>query len=287
MALIVKTFFDAATHNATHLVCDDESGNCALVDPVLDFDFAAGRTGTSAADQVVEHVSGAGLTVEWMLETHVHADHLTAAQYMKEKLGGQIAIGEHVTEVQKYFAPIFNSGDSFATDGSQFDHLFTDGETFRIGGLEARVLHTPGHTPACVTYVIGDAAFTGDTLFMPDSGTARCDFPGGSASQLYASLQKIMSLPPETRIFINHDYGAGGQRDCAWQTTVSAQKAGNIHVADGVTEEEFIQMREARDATLAVPKLILPALHVNIAAGVLPEAAANGIRYLQIPLDRF
>jgi glyoxylase-like metal-dependent hydrolase (beta-lactamase superfamily II) len=288
MSIIVKTFFDRETHNATHLVCDGESGNCAVIDPVLGLDLAAGRTGTSAADRVVEHVSGAGLTVDWILETHVHADHLTAAQYIKEKLGGQIAIGEHVTDVQKYFAPVFNLGDSFAMDGSQFDHLFVDGEIFRIGGLEARVLYTPGHTPACVTYVIGDAVFTGDTLFRPDSGTARCDFPGGSARQLYASLQKILSLPPATRMFVNHDYGADGQRDCAWETTVAAQKAGNIHVGMATgAEDEYVAMRHARDATLAVPKLLLPALQVNINAGVPPYAAPNGTRYLQIPLTRF
>lgn len=287
MDLIVKTFFDVATSNATHLVCNGESGSCAIIDPVLDFDLAAGRTRTSAADRVIAHIAGAGLTVDWILETHVHADHLTAAQYIKAKLGGRIAIGEHVTQVQKYFAPVFDFADSFATDGSQFDHLFADGEIFRIGGLEARVLHTPGHTPACASYVIGDAIFTGDTFFMPDSGTARCDFPGGSARQLYGSLQKILSLPPATRMFINHDYGANGSRDCAWETTVAVQKAENIHVGGGVTEDEFIQMREARDATLAVPKLLLPALQVNINAGMLPDAAANGTRYLRIPLDRF
>ncbi len=286
MTLIVETFFDAATNNATHLVCDGESGRCAVVDPVLDLDMAAGRTGTGAADRLIRHIADAGLTVDLLLETHVHADHLTAASYLKEKLGGRIAIGENVASVQKYFAPIFNFGDGFATDGSQFDHLFADGETFRIGGLEARVMHTPGHTPACVTYVIGDAVFTGDTLFMPDSGTARCDFPGGSARQLYRSLRKILALPPETRVFVNHDYGADGKRGFAWETTIAAQRAANIHVADGVIEEEFIRMREARDATLNVPKLLLPALQVNIAAGALPEAASNGIRYLRIPLDR-
>jgi glyoxylase-like metal-dependent hydrolase (beta-lactamase superfamily II) len=286
MSLVVKTFFDTATNNATHVVYDRDSGVCAVIDPVLDFEFAAGRTGTRAADRVVEHISETGLTVDLILETHVHADHLSASRYLKEKLGGRVAIGEHVVAVQKYFAPVFNLDDDFATDGSQFDHLFTDGETFRIGGLEARVLHTPGHTPACVTYVIGDAVFTGDTFFMPDSGTARCDFPGGSARQLYASLQKILSLPPETRMFINHDYGANGQRDCVWETTVAVQKAENIHVGGGVTEDEFIQMREARDATLAVPKLLLPALQVNINAGRLPEAAVNGTRYLRIPLDQ-
>ena len=281
MTPIVETFFDAATNNATHVVHDAPAGQCAVIDPVLDLDFAAGRTGTT-----VDYVNAQGLTVDWILETHVHADHLTAAPYLKQKLGGQIAIGEHVAAVQKTFAPIFDLKDGFATDGSQFDRLFADGDVFRIGGLEARVLHTPGHTPACVTYVIGDAAFTGDTFFMPDSGTARCDFPGGSARQLYRSLQKILSLPPETRLFINHDYGAGGKRDCAWETTVAEQKSDNIHVGGGVSEDAFVEMRETRDATLSVPKLILPALQVNIRAGELPEASANGTRYLRIPLDR-
>ena len=286
MTLIVETFFDVATNNATYVVCDVPGGSCAVIDPVLDLDLAAGRTGTTAADRVIAHVEAMGLTVEWILETHVHADHLTAAPYLKRKLGGQIAIGEHVAAVQKTFAPIFDLGDEFATDGTQFDRLFADGDVFRIGALEARVLYTPGHTPACATYVIGDAAFTGDTFFMPDSGTARCDFPGGSARQLYQSLQKILSLPPETRMFINHDYGAGGKRDCAWETTVAEQNSDNIHLGGGVSEEEFVEMRETRDATLAVPKLILPALQVNIRAGELPEAAANGTHYLRIPLDR-
>lgn len=286
MTPIIETFFDAATNNATHVVCDAPGGHCAVIDPVLDLDFAAGRIGTSAADRVIDHVEAMGLTVDWILETHVHADHLTAAPYLKSKLGGQIAIGEHVAAVQKTFAPIFNMGDGFATDGTQFDRLFADGDFFSLGSLEARVIHTPGHTPACVTYVMGDAAFTGDTFFMPDSGTARCDFPGGSARQLYWSLQKILSLPPETRMFINHDYGAGGKRDCAWETTVAEQKSDNIHVGGGVSGDAFVDMRETRDATLAVPRLILPALQVNIRAGELPAAGANGTRYLQIPLDR-
>jgi len=286
MTLIVETFFDAATNNATHVVCDAPGGHCAVIDPVLDLDFAAGRTGTTAADRVIDYIEASRLTVDWILETHVHADHLTAAPYLKQKLGGQIAIGEHVAAVQKTFAPIFDMKDDFATDGTQFDRLFADGDMFRIGALDARVLHTPGHTPACVTYVIGDAALTGDTFFMPDSGTARCDFPGGSARQLYASLQKILSLSPETRLFINHDYGAGGKRDCAWQTTVAEQKSNNIHVGGGVSEPDFIAMREKRDATLSVPKLILPALQVNICAGELPDPSANGTRFLKIPLDR-
>lgn len=286
MTLNVETFFDAATSNATHVVHDAPGGQCAVIDPVLDLDFAAGRTGTTAADRVIDHVEAMGLRVAWILETHVHADHLTAAPYLRQKLGGQIAIGEHVAAIQKTFAPIFDMGDGFSTDGTQFDRLFADGDVFSVGSLEARVLHTPGHTPACVTYVMGDAAFTGDTFFMPDSGTARCDFLGGSARQLYRSLQKILSLPPETRMFINHDYGAGGKRDCAWKTTVAEQKSDNIHVGGGVSEDAFVEMRETRDATLAVPKLILPALQVNIRAGELPEESANGIRYLRIPLDR-
>lgn len=281
----VETFFDKATSNATHLVYDFEGGHCAVIDPVRDFDPAGGRTGTDAANVVIEAVETLKLTVDWILETHVHADHLTGAPVVRERAGGQTGIGDGVKEVQKIFAPIFGMEDGFPTDGSQFDRLFTDGDTFAIGELEGRVIHTPGHTPACVSYVIGDAVFTGDTFFMPDSGTARCDFPGGSAATLYRSLQKILSLPSDTRMFINHDYGAGGSRDFAWETTVAEQAGKNIHVGGGVSEADFVEMRETRDATLSVPRLILPSIQVNICAGDLPEPESNGTRYLKIPLD--
>lgn len=281
----VQAFFDKATSNATYVVTDPDSRHCAIIDSVLDFDPASGRTGTTAADRVIEHVRAQGLKVDWVLETHVHADHLTAAPYLKEKLGGRMAIGEHVVDVQAYFGRVFNAGPDFAADGSQFDHLFRDGETFRIGGLEARVVHTPGHTPACMVYLIGDALFTGDTLFMPDSGTARCDFPGGSARQLYASIQKVLALPPETRVFVNHDYGADGKREVAWETTIAAQRAANIHVKNGTSETEYVAMREKRDATLSMPRLILPSIQVNMRGGRLPPPESNGVRYLKLPLD--
>lgn len=283
----VKTFFDEATNNATHVVRDPDSSACALVDTVLGFDLAAGKISTEPADRVISYVEGEGLSVAWILETHVHADHLTAAPYVKERLGGHVGIGAAVTLVQETFAAIYNAEGGFARDGSQFDHLFGEDETFRIGCLEAKVIHTPGHTPACVTYVIGNAAIAGDTFFMPDSGTARCDFPGGSATQLYQSLQKILSLPPDTRLFINHDYGAGGSRDFAWETTVAEQAANNIHVGAGTTEDDFVAMREERDATLSVPRLILPAIQVNMRAGQLPPPEDNGTQYLKIPLNLF
>ena len=281
----VQAFFDQPTNNATYVVSDPASGRCAIVDSVLDFDPASGRTRTTAADRVIEHVRSHGLDVEWVLETHVHADHVTAAPYVKEKLGGRTAIGAHVAEVQAYFGRVFNAGPDFAADGSQFDHLIRDGETFRIGGIDARAIHTPGHTPACMVYLIGDALFTGDTLFMPDSGTARCDFPGGSARQLYRSIQKVLALPPETRVFVNHDYGADGKRPFAWETTIAAQRAGNIHVRNGISEDEYVAMREKRDATLSMPRLILPSIQVNMRAGQMPPAEDNGVRYLKIPLD--
>ena len=281
----VQAFFDQPTNNATYVVSDPDSRRCAIVDSVLDFDPASGRTRTTAADRVIDYVRSQGLDVEWVLETHVHADHLTAAPYVKEKLGGRTAIGAHVAEVQAYFGRVFNAGPDFAADGSQFDHLIRDGETFRIGGIDARAMHTPGHTPACMVYLIGDALFTGDTLFMPDSGTARCDFPGGSARQLYRSIQKVLALPPETRVFVNHDYGADGKRPTAWETTIAAQRAGNIHVKNGTSEEDYVAMREKRDATLSMPRLILPSIQVNMRAGQMPPAESNGVRYLKIPLN--
>jgi len=287
MMPVVETFFDPDTSNATHLVRDPDSAACAVIDSVLDFDPRSGRTATRAADRLIERVTEAGLRVEWVLETHIHADHMTAAAYLKERLGGRLGIGAGVVEVQRHFAAVFNAGASFACDGSQFDHLFGDGEGFRIGGLEGRVLHSPGHTPACVVYLIGDAAFTGDTLFMPDSGTARCDFPAGDARTLYRSIRRVLELAPETRLFVNHDYGADGTREPAWRTSVAEQRAANIHVRDGIDEDAFVALREARDATLAVPRLILPAIQVNMRAGRLPEPEDNGVRYLKLPLDSF
>lgn len=281
----VQSFFDEATNNATYVVSDPESGICAVVDPVLDFDSRSGRTGTGAADAVIAWIIEHGMTTAWVLETHVHADHLTAAAYLKDRLGCRVAIGAGVTEVQTYFAKVFNTGPDFAADGSQFDSLFADGDEFPIGALTAQVIATPGHTPACIAYHIGDALFTGDTLFMPDSGTARCDFPGGDAGRLYRSIQRLLALPDETRVFVNHDYGAGGARPFAWETTVAAQRAENIHVAAGIGEAEFVEMRTARDATLSMPRLILPAIQVNMRAGHIPACEDNGVSYLKIPLN--
>jgi glyoxylase-like metal-dependent hydrolase (beta-lactamase superfamily II) len=283
--LVVTTFFDEATFTATHVAEDSATGRCAIIDPVLDYDPAAGRTAHHSADRVVAHVRQRGLTVEWVLETHVHADHLTAAPYLRAALGGQTAIGDRVTVVQAFFAKLFNAESDFVADGRQFDRLFADGESFRIGSLAARVLHTPGHTPACVSYGIEDAVFVGDTLFMPDYGTARCDFPGGNARLLHESIQKILALPPETRMFLCHDYKAPGRDVFQWETTVAAQRRDNIHVNQGVGAEQFVAMRQARDSRLAMPALILPAVQVNMRAGALPPAEANGGRYLKIPID--
>jgi len=280
----VKTFFDEDTFTATHVVWDPATKRAAVIDSVKDYDPKSGRTATTSADAVIAFVEDAGLTVDWILETHVHADHLTAAPYLKQKLGGKIALGARIDVVQGVFKKVFNAEESFAADGRQFDRLFEDGETFPIGALTARVMHTPGHTPACVTYVIGDAAFVGDTLFMPDFGTARCDFPGGDARQLFRSIQKILALPPETRLFLCHDYAPGG-REYVWETTVAAQKAENKHVHDGVSEDDFVKMRTERDKELSMPVLILPSVQVNMRAGELPPPEDNGVRYLKIPLD--
>jgi len=280
----VKAFFDAATFTVTYVVADPATKRAVVVDSVLDYDPKSGRTGHASADQVIAFVQDGGLTIDWILETHAHADHLTAAPYLKSKLGGRIAIGEHIKTVQGVFKTLFNAEPAFATDGSQFDHLFKDGESFRIGELEARVMHTPGHTPACLTYVIGDAAFVGDTLFMPDYGTARCDFPGGDAATLYRSIRKVLSLPPATRLFMCHDYMPGG-REVRWETTVAAERRENVHVRDGISEQEFVAMRTKRDATLDMPVLILPAVQVNMRAGELPPKESNGISYLKIPLN--
>ena len=280
----VKTFFDEATFTATHVVSDPATRHAAIVDSVKDYDPKSGRTSTASADAVVTYVKDQGLTIDWILETHVHADHLTAAPYLKETLGGRIGIGARIEVVQGVFKTVFNAEEDFATDGRQFDHLFEDGEIFRIGNLEARVMHTPGHTPACATYVVGDAAFVGDTLFMPDFGTARCDFPGGDARQLYHSIQKILALPHGTRLFMCHDYAPNG-RAYQWETTVAAERAGNIHVCDGVTENDFVKMRSERDKQLDMPVLILPSVQINMRAGELPPAESNGVHYLKVPLD--
>ena len=281
----ITTFFDEPTNTATYVVKDPDGPACAIIDSVLDLDYAAGRTGTSAADRVIEHVEANNLTVEWILESHVHADHLSAAPYLQEKLGGKIGIGDKITVVQDVFGKVFNAGTAFERDGSQFDALFREQDRFQIGGLSGFVLHTPGHTPACITYVIGDAAFVGDTLFMPDFGTARCDFPGGSARELWHSIQKILSLPDDTRIFTCHDYKAPGRDQFAWESTVGEQKARNKHIAEA-TEDEFVEMRETRDATLSMPKLIVPSIQVNIRGGNMPPAEDNGTVYLKVPINR-
>jgi glyoxylase-like metal-dependent hydrolase (beta-lactamase superfamily II) len=281
----VEAFFDPNTFTYSYVVSDPATGRCAIVDSVLDYDPAAGRTSFASADRLIAYVRAQGLTVEWLLETHVHADHLSAAPYLKRELGGRLAIGDHITVVQGVFGKLFNAGSEFATDGSQFDHLFHDGDRFTIGTLEARALHTPGHTPACMTYVIGDAAFVGDTLFMPDYGTARCDFPGGDARVLYRSIRTLFELPDDTRLFMCHDYKAPGREDFRYQTSVAEERAHNVHVHEGVSEDDFVAMRSARDATLGMPTLILPSVQVNMRAGELPPAEGNGTRYLKIPLN--
>ena len=280
----VTAFFDEATFTVTYVVADPESGRAAVVDPVLDFDPASGRTSTASADKVAAFVSGTGLTVDWILETHIHADHLTAAPYLKKKLGGRIAIGKNVAAVQQTFKHVFNIGE-LATDGSQFDYLFEDGDEFEVGSIAGSIIGPPGHPPACITYVVGDAAFVGDTLFMPDFGTARADFPGGDAGMLYDSIQKILALPDSTRLFMCHDYKAPGRDEYAWETTVAEQRSKNIHINDTVSRDDFVAMREARDSQLGMPKLILPSIQVNVRAGHLPDPEDNGVRYLKIPLD--
>lgn len=281
----VTTFFDRETFTASHVVVDPSTSACAIVDSVLDFDPAAGRTSTKSADEIIAFVEAERLKVQWILETHAHADHLSAAPYIKQRLGGQIAIGEHIRDVQVVFGKLFNEGPEFARDGSQFDRRFADGDTFKIGDIVARVMHTPGHTPACVTFLVGDAAFVGDTLFMPDYGTARADFPGGNARTLFRSIRKVLSLAPDTRLFLCHDYKAPERDEYVWETTVAAERAGNIHVHDGITEDAFVAMRTARDAQLGMPRLILPSIQVNMRAGELPPAEDNGRRYLKIPLN--
>ena len=281
----VHAFFDEATNTLTYLVREPEGRACAVIDSVLDFDYASGRTDTRSADAVVAFIRDQGLDLHWILETHVHADHLSAAPYLQERLGGRIGIGEHITTVQETFGKIFNEGTRFQRDGSQFDRLFRDGDSLMIGQMRADVMHTPGHTPACLTYVIGDAAFVGDTLFMPDFGTARCDFPGGSAEAMFDSVQRILSLPDETRLFVGHDYKAPGRDVYAWESTVGDQKARNIHVGAGRAKEDFVTLRRTRDATLAMPRLIIPSLQVNMRAGHMPEPEDNGTRYLKVPIN--
>lgn len=280
----VQAFFDEHTWTVSYVITDRDSRRAAIVDPVLDFDFKSGRTSTVQADKVLAWVREQGLTVDWILETHAHADHLSAARYLQQAVGGRIGIGEHIREVQATFKKLYNLERNFLPDGSQFDHLFRDGEVFTIGGVEARALLVPGHTPADMAYLVDGAVFVGDTLFMPDVGTARADFPGGDARTLYRSIRRILSLTPETRMYVCHDYPPEG-REAAWETTVAAQRAGNIHVRDGIGEDEFVSMRTARDATLDVPTLILPSLQVNIRAGQMPPAEENGVSYLKIPLN--
>lgn len=281
----VKAFFDESTNTFSYVAWDPATRKAAVIDSVLDYDAASGRTRHDAADAIVAFVQSQGLTVEWVIDTHVHADHLSAAPYVQSRLGGKLAIGEHIRAVQESFGKLFHAGPEFQPDGSQFDHLFKDGERYRLGDIEAVALHTPGHTPACMTHVIGDAAFVGDTLFMPDYGTARCDFPGGDARLLYQSIQRIFALPEATRIFLCHDYKAPGRDSFAYETTVGDERRANIHVHDGVDEEAFVHMRTTRDASLSMPRLLLPAVQVNMRAGHLPPAEENGISYLRIPLN--
>ena len=282
---VVKTFFDEPTFTATHVVHDPATRRAAIIDSVLDFDQPSGRTKTASSEAVVAYVKAEGLVVDWILETHAHADHLSAAPFLQAQLGGKIVIGAAITTVQQTFAKVFNEPASFAVDGSQFDQLMADGAPFMLGAIPAMALHVPGHTPACLAYIIGDAVFVGDTLFMPDYGTARCDFPGGDARTLYRSIRRLMELPDETRVFLCHDYLGPDRQDYVWETTIAAQRDGNIQVRQGISEDAFVTMREARDATLAMPRLILPSVQVNIRAGHLPEPEANGVSYLKLPLN--
>lgn len=284
---VVTPFFDEPTHTFSYVVREPEGHACAIIDSVLDFDYAAGRTEVRSANAIIDFVRRERLRVEWVLETHVHADHLSAAPYLHERLGGRTGIGARIVELQEVFGKAFNAGTEFARDGSQFDRLFEEGDTFAIGGLAGRVLHTPGHTPACLTYVIGDAAFIGDTLFMPDYGTARCDFPGGDARTLYRSIQKVLALPDETRLFLCHDYKTPGRDTFQHETSVAEQRAHNVHVHEGIGEEAFVRMRTERDATLAMPKLIIPSVQVNMRAGRMPPPEDNGQVYLKVPINRF
>ncbi|MFO1091121.1 MAG: MBL fold metallo-hydrolase [Hyphomicrobiales bacterium] len=281
----VQGFFDEATNTVSYVASDPATGACAVIDSVLDYDAAAGRTSKTSADRIIAYVRAKKFVCEWLIETHVHADHLSAAPYVQKALGGKLAIGSNIKTVQETFGKVFNAGTEFERDGSQFDRLFEDGDEFALGSIPAYVMHTPGHTPACMTYVIGDAAFVGDTLFMPDYGTARCDFPGGSARQLYRSIKKILALPSQTRLFLCHDYKAPGRDHFAWETTVEAERTLNVHVKEGISEDDFVAMREARDRTLSMPKLIVPSIQVNMRAGQMPPAEDNGTVYLKVPID--
>jgi glyoxylase-like metal-dependent hydrolase (beta-lactamase superfamily II) len=280
----VTAFFDDPTNTVTYVVKDPKSKSCAIVDSVMDIEYAAGRISYDSANKIIDFVTTNDLKVEWHIETHVHADHLSAAPYLQKKLGGKIGIGRNITIVQETFGKVFNEGTEFQRDGSQFDKLFDDGDAYQIGKMTGHALHTPGHTPACMTHVVGDAAFVGDTLFMPDGGSARADFPGGDARTLYRSIKRVLTLPNETRLFMCHDYGPNG-RNIKWETTVAEQREHNIHTRDGITEDQFVAMREARDKTLGMPKLIIPSLQVNMKAGELPAAEANGQRFLKVPLN--
>ncbi len=282
----VQAFLDDDSETFSYVVYDAPGGHAAVIDPVRDFDYASGRMATAGADRILEFIRVNGLAVDWILETHAHADHLSAAPYLRDQLGGRIAIGEHIRDVQTIFRELFNLERSFLPDGSQFDRLFTDGDRFHIGEIEGRVIHVPGHTPADLAYLIGDALFVGDTLFMPDAGTARCDFPGGDSATLYRSVQKLLALPDATRVFVCHDYPPEGRPSHQWETTIAAQRHHNIHVHQGVSEPEFVAMRDARDATLDMPRLILPSIQLNIRAGQLPPAEDNGVVYLKVPIDR-
>ncbi|MBP0047402.1 MBL fold metallo-hydrolase [Marinobacterium sp. AK62] len=283
----VQVFFDEPTFTYSYVIQDPASRHCAIIDSVLDFDYAAGTTDTRSADAILAYIKEEGLSVDWILETHVHADHLSAAPYLQEKTGARLAIGSHITTVQDTFGKAFNAGTEFQRDGSQFDVLLNDGDRIQVGEMEGKAMHTPGHTPACMTYVFGDAAFVGDTLFMPDFGTARCDFPGGDARTLYRSIQRVFELPPETRLFMCHDYKAPGRDEYAHETTVAAEREQNIHVRDGISEEDFVRMRTERDATLSMPRLILPSVQVNMRAGQMPPAEDNGQVYLKVPVNLF
>lgn len=281
----IAGFFDEATNTVSYVVHDPQTLEAAIIDSVLDFEAASGRTSNGSADRIVEYVTSNNLKVKWLIETHAHADHISAAPYLQDKLGGMLAIGKDIIRVQEVFGKLFNAGTDFELDGSQFDKLFEDGETFRLGNLEGIALHVPGHTPADMAFIIGDAAFVGDTIFMPDFGTARADFPGGDAGQLFRSIRRLLSLPDETRLFLCHDYKAPGRDDYAWETTVKQQREGNVHVKDGVTEDEFVEMRTGRDKTLAMPKLIMPSVQVNIRGGRLPAPEENGVSYIKIPVN--
>lgn len=280
----IHAFFDTTTNTISYIVHDPGSLHCAIIDSVMDIDYAAGQISYTHADHLIRFITQKGWQLDWLIETHVHADHLSAAPYIQSQLGGKLGIGEGIKTVQSVFRKIFNEGTDFKRDGSQFDCLFKDGETYKIGSLEVTAIHTPGHTPACMTHLIGDAAFVGDTLFMPDGGTARADFPGGDARALYRSIHRILSLPDETRLFMCHDYGPNG-RDFIWQTTVQEQRRMNIHVRDGITEDEFVDLRQKRDAGLDMPDLLIPSIQVNMRAGHFPEAEANGSIYLKVPIS--